>query len=102
LDTFLDTSCFILPSCYYSLAGQNERSMKGICRSPMLQPYARPTKWTAARETRQARKRQYLIKYEAMPEKQKREAYLMALMMIAEAVATLRSKRNSIGAEHSF
>jgi hypothetical protein len=68
----------------------------------MLQPYARPTKWTAARETRQARKRQYLIKYEAMPEKQKREAYLMALMMIAEAVATLRSKRNSIGAEHSF
>jgi hypothetical protein len=76
--------------------------MKGICRSPMLQPYARPTKWTAARETRQARKRQYLIKYEAMPEKQKREAYLMALMMIAEAVATLRSKRNSIGAEHSF
>jgi hypothetical protein len=67
--------------------------------APLLQKYTHPT---SPMVTRNTSKKRYLDKYEAMPEKQKREAYLVALMMIAEAVATLRSKGDSVSAEHRF
>jgi hypothetical protein len=92
-DTILDTSCFILALCYYPCAGQNKRSMKGISRSPMLQTYTRPTRETVTRKTR---KQRYIQNYVALPEQKQREAQLMIMTMIAEAIARLRATRGEV------
>jgi hypothetical protein len=65
----------------------------------MLEPYTRKY-LTKQSLSRQARKQQLLQRYDAAPVEQQREAQLVIMVLIAEAIATIRRQVDAVGAEH--
>jgi hypothetical protein len=65
----------------------------------MLEPYSRtyPSRQSLSRE---ARKQQILRRYDSASIEQQREAQLVIMRLIADAVATIRRQDDAVGTQH--